>query len=46
MADLNGQQVKSVKLKGEFMWHHQDDEDELFLILESRLEMELRDRVV
>ena len=43
VADLNGQQVKLVKVKGEFVWHHHDDEDELFLILSGRLKMELRD---
>lgn len=43
VADLNGQQVKLVKVKGEFIWHHHDDEDELFLILSGRLKMELRD---
>jgi mannose-6-phosphate isomerase-like protein (cupin superfamily) len=43
VADLNGQQVKLVKVKGEFVWHHHDDEDELFLILSGRLRMELRD---
>ena len=43
VADLNGQQVKLVKVKGEFVWHHHDEEDELFLILKGRLKMELRD---
>jgi mannose-6-phosphate isomerase-like protein (cupin superfamily) len=43
VADLNGQQVKLVKVKGEFIWHHHDDEDELFLVLRGRLKMELRD---
>ncbi|MGH2392666.1 MAG: cupin domain-containing protein [Candidatus Limnocylindria bacterium] len=43
VADLNGQHVKLVKVKGEFVWHHHDDEDELFLILSGRLRMELRD---
>lgn len=43
MADLNGQQVKLVKVKGEFLWHQHDDEDELFLVLKGRLKMELRD---
>lgn len=43
VADLNGQQVKLVKLRGEFVWHHHDDEDELFLILSGRLKMETRD---
>ena len=43
VADLNGQQVKLVKVKGAFVWHHHDEEDELFLILKGRLKMELRD---
>ena len=43
VADLNGQQVKLVKVQGEFIWHHHDDEDELFLILKGRLRMELED---
>jgi mannose-6-phosphate isomerase-like protein (cupin superfamily) len=46
VADLNGQQVKLVKLEGEFVWHHHADEDELFLVLRGRLAMHLRDRVV
>jgi hypothetical protein len=33
VADLNGQQVKVVKLKGDFIWHHHDVEDELFLVV-------------
>ena len=43
VGELNGQHVKLVKIKGEFVWHHHDVEDELFLILEGRLKMELRD---
>lgn len=43
VGELNGQQVKLVKVKGEFVWHHHDHEDELFLILEGSLKMELRD---
>jgi mannose-6-phosphate isomerase-like protein (cupin superfamily) len=46
IAELNGQQVKVAKLQGEFVWHHHDDEDELFLVLDGRLRMELRDRTV
>jgi mannose-6-phosphate isomerase-like protein (cupin superfamily) len=41
---LNGQHVKLVKFKGEFVWHHHDDEDELFLVLHGRFRMEFRDR--
>jgi len=43
VAELNGQAVKLVKLKGSFVWHHHDDEDELFLVIKGRLRMELRD---
>ena len=46
IAELNGQQVKLVKLQGEFVWHHHDHEDELFLVLDGRLRMEFRDRQV
>lgn len=42
-GELNGQHVKLVKLKGEFVWHHHDHEDELFLVLQGRLLMRLRD---
>jgi len=42
VGELNGQQVKIVKLKGEFVWHHHDDEDELFLVVKGRLLMRLR----
>jgi mannose-6-phosphate isomerase-like protein (cupin superfamily) len=43
VADLNDAYVKVVKLEGEFVWHHHDDEDELFLVFAGRLLMELRD---
>ena len=43
VADLNGQQVKLAKLKGEFEWHHHEREDELFLVLKGRLTIKLRD---
>ena len=43
---LNGQHVKLVKLKGEFVWHKHDEEDELFYVLKGTLRMEFRDRVV
>jgi mannose-6-phosphate isomerase-like protein (cupin superfamily) len=45
-AELNGQQVKLAKLEGEFVWHRHDREDELFLVIEGRLCIELRDREV
>ena len=46
VAELNGQYVKLVKLKGEFVWHHHDNEDELFLVIKGELLMRFRDRDV
>ena len=46
IAELNGQHVKLAKIKGEFIWHHHEQEDELFLMLEGRMTMHLRDGVV
>jgi mannose-6-phosphate isomerase-like protein (cupin superfamily) len=43
---LNGQSVKLVKFQGPFVWHHHDDEDELFLVVKGRFRMEFRDRDV
>ena len=44
VGELNGQHVKLAKLKGDFVWHHHDGADELFLVLEGRLVIQLRDR--
>jgi mannose-6-phosphate isomerase-like protein (cupin superfamily) len=46
VGELNGQHVKAVKLKGEFVWHHHDNEDELFLVIKGQLKMEFRDKTV
>ncbi|MFT5166974.1 MAG: mannose-6-phosphate isomerase-like protein (cupin superfamily) [Saprospiraceae bacterium] len=46
VGELNGQQVKLAKLKGEFIWHSHTDEDELFYILKGVLKMEFRDKMV
>jgi mannose-6-phosphate isomerase-like protein (cupin superfamily) len=46
IGELNGQQVKLVKFRGEFVWHHHDHEDELFLVVHGRFRMEFRDRHV
>lgn len=46
IAELNGQHVKLVKIKGEFVWHHHEHEDELFLVVRGSFEMHYRDRVV
>lgn len=46
VGELNESFVKLVKVKGEFVWHHHDDEDELFLILKGTLTMKFRDKDV
>jgi len=46
IAELNGQHVKLVKFRGEFVWHQHRDEDELFLVLHGRFRMDFRDRSV
>jgi|SRR5262245_48817851 len=46
VGELNGQQVKVAKLHGEFIWHQHEHEDELFLVVQGRLRMKLRDREV
>ena len=46
VAELNGQQVKLVKFLGEFIWHHHEHEDELFLVHRGHMRMEFRDRAV
>lgn len=45
-AELNGQQLKLSKLKGEFVFHHHDHEDELFLVVKGRFRMEFLDHQV
>ncbi|HVN03703.1 MAG TPA: cupin domain-containing protein [Bryobacteraceae bacterium] len=42
-GELNGQQVKLVKFQGEFVWHHHDREDELFLVVDGSFRMEYRE---
>lgn len=44
VGELNGQHVKLVKFQGEFVWHHHDAEDEMFLVVDGRFRMEFRDR--
>jgi mannose-6-phosphate isomerase-like protein (cupin superfamily) len=43
IGDLNDSQIKAVKLKGNFVWHHHDNEDELFLVVKGTLRMKFRD---
>jgi len=42
LGDINDMQIKAVKLKGEFLWHHHDAEDELFLVVKGTLRMKFR----
>jgi mannose-6-phosphate isomerase-like protein (cupin superfamily) len=46
VGELNGQQVKLVKIRGEFVWHKHENEDELFLVVAGRFRMDFRDRQV
>lgn len=46
IGELNDCHVKAVKIKGEFMWHHHDNEDEMFLVVKGTLRMRFRDRDV
>jgi mannose-6-phosphate isomerase-like protein (cupin superfamily) len=46
VGELNGQQVKLVKFQGPFVWHHHEQEDEMFLVVRGRFRMEFRDRQV
>ncbi|HEX9038741.1 MAG TPA: cupin domain-containing protein [Ktedonobacterales bacterium] len=43
-GELNGSELKLVKVQGEFVWHKHDAEDELFIVVEGRLLIKLRDR--
>ena len=46
VGDLNGQHIKLVKFLGDFVWHHHDEEDEMFLVIDGRFRMEFRDHEV
>jgi len=45
-GEINDSHVKLVKLKGEFVWHHHDLEDEMFLVVKGKLLIKFRDRDV
>jgi len=46
LGEVNESYVKAVKLRGEFVWHHHEREDELFLVVKGLLRMRFRDREV
>ena len=45
IAELNGQQVKLAKIKGEFVWHSHENEDELFYVVDGVLDIHFRDSI-
>ncbi len=46
IGELNGQMVKIAKVKGDFLWHSHENEDELFMVIKGKLILEFRDKVV
>lgn len=46
VGEVNESLVKLVKFKGDFVWHHHDHEDEMFLVIRGRLRMNLRERSI
>ena len=44
VGELNGQHVKLAKIKGEFVWHSHENEDELFMVVKGSFTMQLRDK--
>ncbi len=46
VGELNGQQVKLVKFAGPFVWHHHEQEDELFYVVKGKLKMQLREKSI
>ena len=46
VGELNGQHIRLAKLSGEFVWHHHEVEDELFLVLSGKLRIHFRDHFV
>jgi mannose-6-phosphate isomerase-like protein (cupin superfamily) len=43
LGEINDCYVKAVRFKGEFVWHHHDNEDEMFLVVQGRMRMKFRD---
>jgi mannose-6-phosphate isomerase-like protein (cupin superfamily) len=46
VGELNGQLIKLVKFRGEFIWHKHDNEDEMFLVVSGQFNMEFRDKTI
>ena len=43
VGELNGQYVKVVKFVGEYVWHHHENEDEMFLVVRGKMTLHLRE---
>lgn len=46
VGELNGQHIKIVKFKGEFVWHKHDGEDEMFMVVKGKFRIEFRDKTI
>jgi mannose-6-phosphate isomerase-like protein (cupin superfamily) len=46
VGELNGQYVKVLKCYGEYVWHHHENEDEMFLVLKGSIRIELKDGTI
>jgi mannose-6-phosphate isomerase-like protein (cupin superfamily) len=46
IGELNGQDIKLAKVKGEFVWHNHQNEDELFFVIKGKLKIEFIDKTV
>lgn len=46
ITSLNGQDVLLAKIKGEFIWHQHDNEDEMFMVIKGTLKIEFEDKTV
>ena len=45
VGELNNQHIKLVKVKGEFVMHHHDNEDELFMVISGKMKMDFGDKI-
>jgi mannose-6-phosphate isomerase-like protein (cupin superfamily) len=46
VTEFNGHDIMVVKFQGEYAWHHHDDTDDFFLVLEGEIDIELRDKTI
>ncbi|WP_211263236.1 cupin domain-containing protein [Lysinibacillus contaminans] len=44
IANVNDSAFKIVKLKGDFIWHHHDESDELFLVIKGQMKIKIKDQ--